>query len=634
MIASAKIDVIKGVSVGDVYENGSCHETLNLVPDGSGGLKQRNNVSACPVGRQMVMLDELNAWTESSMIELTPTGIKRETNAGGKLVLSGAYSVRGLKGVSIPIAPMRRTTKQDVAWLYVEQTPPSGIYEFRIRVDGTDYTVNVDVHGPDTVTEPAVNMSDIPTKIGTGDNVRANPDYEATYNIRTAQRDARLLQKRADATLAVQPHRLAQNITTRIQQAITGVGLYANFADSLVHLAHPLSVVVVSAPYWVRALNNGRGQASDLPPTGLEGYTYELGGGARYTYSATEGWKEVDGHTSSIAIIRTGSGAPVFARINYDPLDNTPIQLSTPATVTQSGNRVMIHTLTATVISTSTDDMLYGFLSHGKQSAADGLIYNKASNHAFLFDTGVLFTDDDGVILRAFGTDKVETIHVGDAKLSFVYQNSVFVVSQDRLIRKQRQTGEWVEGGSIRLPINPTKCFSTAEGVLLTDKKDVYLFNGDGIYGPQEFVGFEGTLYQGINRVSYFTSNHQSYSWGDGSKGMKQEPMQCRVVFRLPMPTRAYTPTSKYVISQWKVNHVPPAGVSIGSLYGNEVRFKRTFTGLWMHGAKHSIGGAYDRIKGVVVEKADPNSADFFVTTQSYTYYVFGSTQPSMWGQE
>lgn len=632
-IVSGKIDHVQGVVTGDVYPVGSCVETTNMVPDGSGGLKERDPVYSVSI-KDMFMLDEKNAWSPNSMVKLDGDKITRTTHIPA--IIHGAYinPQGGIVGIS-GLLPMtiRKVVNHKTSWVEVQQTPPSGIYEFVIKVEDTTTTVNVDVHGPDTVTEPPVNMSDIPMTVGSGDNLRANPVYEATFNLRSAQRDASILAKRTQATINTQPNKLAENIVNRLTTAVPS--LTVTQKNSLITIDHPRSVIILSAPYWVKAINNGRGQASDLPTHGVDGVVYELGGGTRYRYSDVNGWQEVPGTPTNGAPIYhlDGLQAGSVVNINLDPLDNRPLHLSAPATVTQAGNRVMIHTPTGTMISTTTDHTLYGQLSKNRLSQADGMIINKKTRHAFLYDTGVVISTDNGAEIRSFGSDVVENIHYGEVAIAFAYKSTAFVVSGDILEAKTKQNESWVSSGEIRLPIKPTEVFSTAEGIILSDTESVYLFDGQNIFGPLVF-NKASPLKQGVNRVSFYT-NFQSHSWGSGVKPLPQyqpERFEASVTFRPPMVGKAFTPTSKYTVYQWTVNHVPQSGVTIGSKYANAITGKRTFSQPNVT-ATHSINGTYDKLVGVTLKKPLGKTTPFTVSTQTYKLYVWDNSQPSMWSQ-
>lgn len=633
-IVSGKIDQVQGVVTGDVYPVGSCVETTNMVPDGSGGLKERDPVYSVNI-TDMFMLDENNAWTPNGLVKLNGDKITRTTPIPA--TIHGAYinPQGGIVGISglLPMA-ISKVVNSKTSWVEVQQTPPSGIYEFVVKVENTTTTINVDVHGPDTVTEPPVDMSDIPMTVGSGDNLRANPVYEATFNLRSAQRDASILAKRTQATINTQPNKLAENIVARLTTAAPS--LTVTQKNTLITIDHPRSVVILSAPYWVKAINNGRGQASDLPTHGVDGVVYELGGGTRYRYSGTNGWQEVAGTPTNGAPIYhlDGLQAGSAVSINLDPLDNRPLHLSAPATITQAGNRVMIHTPTGTMISTTTDHTLYGQLSKNRISQADGMIINKKTRHAFLYDTGVVISTDDGAEIRAFGSDVVENIHYGEVALAFAYRSTAFVVSGDTLEAKAKQNGAWVSSGELRLPIKPTEVFSTAEGIILSDTESMYLFDGQNIFGPLVF-NKASPVKQGVNRVSFYT-NSKSHSWGSGDKPLPQyqpEIINASVTFRPPMVGKAFTPTSKYTVYQWTVNHVPASGVTIGSKYANAIMGKRTFSQPNVT-ATHSINGSYDKLVGVTLQKPKGQTTPFTVTTQAYKLYVWDNSQPSMWSQQ
>lgn len=633
-IVSGKIDQVQGVVTGDVYPVGSCVETTNMVPNGSGGLKERDPVYSVNI-TDMFMLDEKNAWTPNGLVKLNGDKITRTTHIPA--TIHGAYinPQGGIVGIS-GLLPMTigKVVNSKTSWVEVQQTPPSGVYEFVIKVENTTTTVNVDVHGPDTVTEPPVDMSDIPMTVGSGDNLRANPVYEATFNLRTAQRDASILAKRTQATINTQPNKLAENIVNRLTTSVPSLTVVQK--NSLITIDHPRSVVILSAPYWVKAINNGRGQTSDLPTHGVDGVVYELGGGTRYRYSDVNGWQEVAGTPTNGAPIYhlDGLQAGSSVNINLDPLDNSPLHLSAPATITQAGNRVMIHTPTGTMISTTTDHTLYGRLSKNRLSQADGMIINKKTRHAFLYDTGVVISTDDGAEIRTFGSDVVENIHYGEVALAFAYRSTAFVVSGDILEAKTKQNGSWASSGELRLPIKPTEVFSTAEGIILSDTESMYLFDGQNIFGPLVF-NKSSPVKQGVNRVSFYT-NFQSHSWGSGDKPLPQyqpERFEASVTFRPPMVGKAFTPTSKYTVYQWTVNHVPASGVTIGSKYANSITGKRTFSQPNVT-ATHSINGSYDKLVGVTLQKPIGKTTPFTVSTQSYKLYVWDNSQPSMWSQQ
>lgn len=633
-IVSGKIDQVQGVVIGDVYPVGSCIETTNMVPDGSGGLKERDPVYTINPSN-LFMLDESNAWNPQGTYKLNGSKIIRQTIIPA--TIHGAYinPTGGLVGVSA-LLPMTigKVVNQKTSWVEVQQSPPSGIYEFVIKVADTNTTVNVDVLGPDTVNEPPVNMGDIPMTIGQGDSLRANPVYEATYNLRSAQRDATILAKRTQATLNTQPNKLTENIAERLKRAIPS--LTVSHKNNLITIEHPQSVVIIAAPYWVKAINNGRGQASDLPTHGVDGLVYELGGGTRYRYSDTKGWQEVAGSPTNNAPLYHLDGLPAgnAVNINLDPLDNTPLTLSQLMTVTQSGNRVMIHTPTGTLISTATDHTLYGHLSKNRLSQADGMVINKTTKHAFLFDTGVVLSTEDGAEIRTFGSDVIDTIHYGEVSVAFAYKSMAYVVSNDTLEAKVKQNGSWVSNGGLRLPIKPTEVFSTAEGIILSDGSTSFLFNGTSIYGPVVFNKIS-PLKQGVNRVS-FTSKFMSCSWGSGDKSSAHHPEErfdCSVTFRPPMVGKAFTPTSKYTVYQWTMNRVPASGVTIGSMYPNSITGNRTFKQPNV-AATHSINGSYDKLVGVTLQKPLGATKPFTVTTQSYKLYVWDNSQPSQWSQQ
>ena len=628
-IVSGKFENIQGVVTGDNYPVGSCTETTNMVPDGSGGLKERDPVYTTEVNN-IFMLDENNGWNDIGTYKLNGDTIVRKTNIPS--TIHGAYvnPKGGIVGISA-LLPMdiKKLVPKKVVWMEVQQTPSSGVYEFVFLVNNKRTTVNVDVHGPDTVTVPPVNMSDIPMTIGSGDTQRANPVYEATFNLRSAQRDALLLSNRTQATLDIQPNRLAANIVDRINRAIPEVRVTGR--DTLLTVEHPVSIVAVSAPYWVKVVNSGRGQASDLPSHGRDGVTYELGGGLRYRYSDTDGWEEVAGTpvntTPLYHLDGLSAGNPVS--INLDPFDNSTLTLSSPVTVTQAGNRNMIHSPSATLISTTTDHTLYGQLSKNRLSAADGMVINKKTKNAFLYDTGVVITTEDGVEIRTFGSDTAETVHYGEVAVAFAYRSTAFVVSDDILEAKVKQNGSWVSNGELRLPIKPSEVFSTAEGIILSDTKSQYLFDGKNIYGPLVF-NKSTPLKQGINRVSFY-SNVQSHSWGSGDKS--QENFDCTVIFRPPMVGKAFTPTSKYTVYQWTVNNVPESGVTIGSQYHDRLSGQRTFNHPNVT-ATHTINGSYDKLVGVILKKPVGSTKPFTVTAQSYKLNVWDNSQPSLWSQQ
>lgn len=628
-IVSGKFENIQGVVTGDNYPVGTCTETTNMVPDGSGGLKERDPVYTTEVNG-IFMLDENNGWNTSGTYKLNKDTITRQTNIPA--TIHGAYvnPKGGVVGISA-LLPMdiRKLVPKKLVWFEVQQTPASGIYEFIILVNNQKTTVNVDIHGPDSVSVPPVDMSDIPMTVGQGDNQRANPVYEATYNLRTAQRDARLLAERTQATLDIQPTKLAANIADRIRQAIPTVTVTGQ--NTLLTVDHPVSITAISAPYWVKVVNSGKGQASDLPSHGINGAVYELGGGLRYRYSDTDGWEEVAGTPVNVTPLYhldgLSAGNPV--NINLDPFDNSTVTLSSPVTITQAGNRNMIHSPTATLISTTTDHTLYGQLSKGRISPADGMVINKKTKNAFLYDTGVIVTTADGVEIRTFGSDIVENVHYGEVAVSFVYKSTTFVVSDDILEAKVKQNGSWVTNGELRLPFKPTEVFTTAEGIVLTDTKSQYLFDGKNIYGPQVF-NKTTPLKQGINRVSFY-SNDQSHSWGSGDKS--RETFDCSVTFRPPVVGKAFTPTSKYTVYQWTVNNVPESGVTIWSQYLDRLSGQRTFNKPNVT-ATHTINGGYDKLVGVTLKKPVGSTKPFTVTTQSYKLNVWDNSQPSLWSQQ
>lgn len=633
-IVSGKIDQVQGIVTGDVYPVGACTETTNMVPDGSGGLKEREPVYTINPSN-IFMLDVSNAWNTKGTYKLKGDTIIHQTIIPA--TIHGAYinPTGGLVGVSA-LLPMtiRKVVNQKTSWVEVQQTPPSGIYEFVIRVDNTNTTVNVDVLGPDTVTEPPVNMDDIPMTIGRGDDLRANPVYEATYNLRSAQRDASILAKRTQTTLNTQPNKLTENIADRLKRAIPSLTITNK--NNLITITHPQSVAIIAAPYWVKVLNNGRGQASDLPTHGVNGVVYELGGGTRYRYSDINGWQEVAGTPTNNAPLYHLDGLPAgnAVNINLDPLDNSPLTLSQPMTVTQSGNRVMIHTPTGTLISSATDHTLYGQLSKNRLSQADGMVINKTTKHAFLYDTGVVLSTEDGAEIRTFGSGVIENVHYGEVSVSFAYKSTAYIVTDDTLEAKVKQNGSWVANGELRLPIKPTEVFSTAEGIILSDGTTSFLFNGTSIYGPLVF-NKTSPLKQGVNRVS-FTGKFMSHSWGSGDKSPAPHPEErfdCSVTFRPPMVGKAFTPTSKYTVYQWTVNHVPESGVVIGSKYANSITGKRTFKQPNVT-ATHSINGSYDKLLGVTLQKPIASTQPFTATTQSYKIYVWDNSQPSLWSQQ
>lgn len=628
-IVSGKFENIQGVVVGDNYPVGTCLETTNMVPDGSGGLKERDPVYTTEVNN-VFMLDESNGWNAWGTYKLKNNTITRQTNIPA--TIHGAYinPKGGIVGISA-LLPMdiKKLAPKKVVWMEVQQTPSSGIYEFVFLVNNKRTQVNVDVRGPDTVTVPPVDMSDIPMTIGSGDTQRANPVYEATFNLRSVQRDALLLSKRTQATLDIRPNRLVANIVDRIKRAIPEAGVTGR--NTLLTVEHPVSIVVVSAPYWVKVVNSGRGQVSDLPSHGLDGVTYELGGGLRYRYTDADGWVEVAGtpvNTTPLYHL-DGLSAGNSVSINLDPFDNATLTLSSPVTVTQVGNRNMLHTPTATLISTTTDHTLYGHLSKNRLSAADGMVINKKTKNAFLYDTGVILTTEDGVEIRTFGSDTTENVHYGEVAVAFAYKSTAYVVSDDVLEAKVKQNGSWMSDGELRLPIRPTEVFTTAEGIVLSDKQNHYLFDGKGVYGPLVF-NKTTPLKQGINRVS-FSSNLQSHSWGSGDKS--QETFDCSVTFRPPMVGKAFTPTSKYAVYQWMVNYVPDSGVIIGSQYLDRLSGQRIFNKPNVT-ATHTINGSYDKLVGVTLKKPLGTSKPFTVTTQSYKLNVWDNSQPSMWSQQ
>lgn len=628
-IVSGKIEQNQGVVVGDIYPVGACTETTNMVPDGSGGLKERDPVYTIDKA-SIFMLDESNAWNPQGTYKLKGSQIIRRTTIPA--TIHGAYinPTGGLVGVSA-LLPMtiRKVVNHKTSWIEVQQTPPSGIYEFILKVDNTNTTVNIDVYGPDTVTEQPVNMADIPMTIGQGDSLRANPVYEATYNLRSAQRDASILSKRTQATINTQPNKLTENIVDRLKRA--DPTLTVSHKNNLITIEHPRSVIIVAAPYWVKAINNGRGQASDLPTHGVDGVVYELGGGTIYRYTDTLGWQELSGTPTNNAPQYHLDGLPAgnAVNINLDPLDNSPLTLSSPMTVTQSGGRVMIHTPTGTLISTTTDHTLYGRLSKNRISPADGMVINKSTKNAFLYDTGVVLSTEDGAEIRTFGSDVIENVHFGKASVAFAYKSTAYVVSNDILEAKVKRDGSWVSNGVLRLPIKPTEVFSTAEGIVLSDGSSSYLFNGTSIYGPLVFAK-STELKQGINRIS-FSSNFQSHSWGSGDKS--EESFDCSVTFRPPMVGKAFTPTSKHTVYQWTVNHTPESGVSVGSKYSSGITGNRTFKQPNVT-ATHSINGVYDKLVGVTLQKPLGATKPFTVTTQSYKLYVWDNSQPSLWSQQ
>lgn len=628
-IVSGKFENIQGVVIGDHYPVGSCTETTNMVPDGSGGLKERDPVYTTEVNG-IFMLDENNGWNTRGTYRLNKDTIIRQTNIPA--TIHGAYvnPKGGIVGISA-LLPMdiRKIVPKKQVWMEIQQTPVSGIYAFVFLVSNQRITVDVDVRGPDSVSVAPVDMSDIPMTVGQGDNQRANPAYEATYNLRTAQRDAQLLAKRAQATLDIQPTKLAADIADKIKKAISAV--IVSGQNALLTVEHPVSITAVSAPYWVKVVNSGRGQASDLPSHGVNGAVYELGGGLRYRYSDTDGWEEVAGtHVNNAPLYHLdGLSAGNSININLDPFDNSTVTLTSPVTITQAGNRNMIHSPTATLISTTTDYTLYGQLSKNRLSSADGLVINKKTKNAFLYETGVILATEDGVEIRTFGSAAVDNVHYGEVAVSFVYKSTAFVVSGDILEAKVKQNGSWMTNGELRLPINPTEAFSTSEGIVLSDTKSQYLFDGKNIYGPLVF-NKSTPLKQGINRVSFY-SNVQSQSWGSGDK--TPESFDCSVTFRAPMVGNVFTPTSKYTVYQWTVNNVPDSGVTIGSQYHDRLSGERTFSRPYVT-ATHTINGSYDKLVGVTLKKPVGSTKPFTVTTQSYKLNVWDNSQPSMWSQQ
>ena len=596
---------------------------------------------------------------------------------------------------------LEQQVNRSTAWLQVRETPPSGLYSMEIEATAGDltrkYTINIEVNGPDTITSPVVNMSDVPKTIGEGENKRANPEYEAIWLERNAVRDVDLAVRRANAVKTTSLEALAAMITRKIlesgyvtQQVVSNP--YCSYNGNIVHLNLPWtngvpSVRFIKVPYWCDVLNNGEGSRNNLPQTGLEGFTYEVGGGLRYRYKNSSGWEEIPGTNLKKTIRRVNmrTGVEEDLLFNLDPFEkNQYLAIDNNATLVGLHSRNMIHSKVGGVfVSTTTNPKLYGPVSKNTRSKADGIIIAGVNKHAWLDDEGVLVSTSSGTRFYEFGTDKIESIATGDVDMAFRLNGSFFIIRENQLEEYQKTSAQqWEKTGSMTLPNTPIKIFRVANGVLLVDGS-AYLFTGKSLTGPMTFknvnikslrqcqdvgvsvpfkspntkgsmvwgmLGYSpydndvvwGDVVQPIGTTQAQTANDVDYTTFKGpnklfieTKAIGLYTIDTRVVFRPPLLGKVFSPSSKHVVQQWSVNYVPDGGVTIGSMVKGQVRNSRSFTKPHIQ-VTHGIGVSYENLQGIVLTqpKTQGEPKPFIVGPQSFKIQVWGNSSFGQWSQQ
>lgn len=703
-----------GIVQGDDYPVGAVSEARNMVVSGS-ELVQREPSVYFESEQGSGYIGQVDS--ERAPILYTITNGLVDSYGVGKKLATVHTAIRGLytRGEDeycityLPNTPnqigdrtvLEQRVDRSTAWLQVRETPPSGLYTLEIGASigalTRKYTINIEVNGPDTITSPVVNMSDVPKTIGEGEKKRANPEYEAIWLERNAVRDADLAVRRVNAVKATSLESLAQLISTKIAESgyrtnpVT-TNPYCNFNGNIVHLnlndanGAP-SVRFIKAPYWCDVLNNGEGSKNNLPQTGLEGFAYEVGGGLRYRYNNSSGWEEIPGVNLKKTVRRVNmrTGVEEDLLFNLDPFDkNQYLAIDKNATLVGLNNRNMIHSKVGGVfVSTTTNQKLYGPVSKNSRSKADGIIVAGVSKHAWLDDDGLLISTSSGTRFYEFGTDKVETVATGDVDMSFRLNGSFFIIRGDQLEEYQKTSAQqWEKTGSMTLPNTPNKIFRVVNGVLLVDGA-AYLFTGKSLTGPMTFknvnieslrqcqdvgvsvpfkspntkgsmvwgmLGYSpydndivwGDVVQPIGTKQKQTANDVDYTTSKGpnklfigTKTVGLYTIDTRVVLRPPLLGKVFSPSSKHVVQQWSVNYVPDGGVTIGSMVKGQVRNPRSFTKPHIQ-VTHGIGVSYENLQGIVLTqpKTPGEPKPFIVGPLSFKIQAWGNSSFGQWSQQ
>lgn len=703
-----------GIVQGDDYPVGAVSEARNMVVSGSELVQREPSVYfESEVGQGYIGQVDPN----KAPILYTITNGKVESYGVKQKLATVHTAIQGLYCLGedeycityLPNRPnqignrtvLEHQVDRSTTWLQVRETPPSGLYSLEIEASAGDlkrkYTIDLEINGPDTVTAPVVNMSDVPKTIGEGENKRANPEYEAIWLERNAIRDAELAIKRAAAAKAVSLESIAALITRKIlesgyvsQQVVSNP--YCSYNGNIVHLnlhwtnGVP-SVRFTKAPYWCDVLNNGEGSKSNLPQTGLEGFTYELGGGLRYQYKNSGGWEEIPGSNLKKTVrrvnMRTGDEEDLL--FNLDPfVTNQYLAIDKNATLIGLNKRNMIHSKVGGVfVSTTSNPKLYGPVSKNSRSKADGIIVGGVSKHAWLDDDGVLVSNGSGTRFYEFGTDKVETIATGDVDMAFRLNGSFFIIRENQIEEYQKSSAQsWEKTGSMTIPNTPSRIFRVVDGVLLAEGQ-AYLFTGKSLTGPMTFknvdteylrqcqdmgvsapfkspntkgsmvwgmLGYSpydndvvfGDIVQPIGTTQPQTANDVDFTVTKGSnklfignKTIGVYSIDIRVVFRPPLLGKVFSPSSKHVVQQWSVNYVPEGGVTIGSMVKGRVRSTRSFTKPRTQ-VTHGIGVSYENLQGVVLTqpKSSTEPKPFIVGPQSFKILVNNNSSFCQWSQQ
>lgn len=703
-----------GIVQGDNYPVGAVSEARNMVVSGS-ELVQREPSVYFESEQGSGYIGQVDS--ERAPILYTVTNGRVDSYGVNKKLATVHTAIQGLYTQGddeycityLPNTPnqignrtvLEQQVDRSTAWLQVRETPPSGLYSLEIEATAGDltreYTINIEVNGPDTITSSVVDMGDVPKTIGEGENKRVNPEYEAIWLERNAVRDADLAVRRANAVKATSLDSLAQLIATKIAESgykknpVTN-DPYCNFNGNIVHLNlkdtnEVRSVRFIRAPYWCDVLNNSEGSKNNLPQTGLEGFTYEVGGGLRYRYKNSSGWEEIPGTNLKKTVrrvnMRTGIEEDLF--FNLDPfVKNQYLAIDKNATLVGLNKRNMIHSKVGGIfVSTTTNPKLYGPVSKNSRSKADGIIVAGVNKHAWLDDDGVLVSTSSGTRFYEFGSDKVETIATGDVDMAFWMNGSVFVIRENQLEEYQKSSvQQWGKTGSMTLPNTPNKIFRAVDGVLLVDGS-AYLFTGKSLTGPMTFknvnieslrqcqdVGVsapfkspntKGSMVWGMLGYSPYDNDvvfgdvvqpigtEQKQTANDvnntttkgpnklfiGTKTIGLYTIDTRVVFRPPLLGKVFSPSSKHVVQQWSVNYVPYGGVTIGSIVKGQVRSSRSFTNPRVQ-VTHGIGVSYEDLQGIVLTqpKTPGEPKPFIVGPQSFKIQVWGNSSFGQWSQQ
>lgn len=702
-----------GIVQGDDYPVGAVSEARNMVVSGS-ELVQREPSVYFESEQGSGYIGQVDS--ERAPLLYTITNGRVDSYGANKKLATAHTAIQGLytQGEDeycityLPNTPnpigdrtvLEQQVDQSTAWLQVRETPPSGLYSLEIEATAggltRKYTINIEVNGPDTITSPVVNMSDVPKTIGEGENKRVNPEYEAIWIERNAVRDADLAVRRANAVKATSLEALAAMITRKIlesgyvtQQVVSNP--YCSYNSNIVHLNLPWtngtpSVRFIKAPYWCDVLNNGEGSKNTLPRTGLEGFTYEVGGGLRYQYKNSSGWEEIPGTNLKKTVRRVNmrTGVEEDLLFNLDPFEkNQYLAIEKNATLIGLNKRNMIHSKVGGVfVSTTTNPKLYGPVSKNSRSKADGIIVAGVNKHAWLDDEGVLVSTSSGTRFYEFGTDKVESIATGDVDMAFRLNGMFFIIRENQLEEYQKSSAQqWEKTGSMTLPNTPNKIFGVVGGVLLVDGS-AYLFTGKSLTGPMTFknvnieslrqcqdvgvsvpfkspntkgsmvwgmLGYSpydndivwGDVVQPIGTDQKQTANDVDYTTTKGpnklfigTKTIGLYTIDTRVVFRPPLLGKVFSPSSKHVVQQWSVNYVPDGGVTIGSLVKGQDRSSRSFTKPRTQ-VTHGIGVSYEYLQGIVLTqpKTPGEPKPFIVGPQSFKIQSWGNSSFGQWSQ-